>query len=157
MQLSVKAVKGFMGLEGRGFNATLYADDVKVAHVIDDASGGQIHFDWNGATAEVRKQNENAVASFIAALPPEALPADAEDWEKSLYPDGFRKIGLDEYVSKLVDDFENAKRMNSQKKTSVLYTTPGCKAGQYFTVKHRGNVEATIAWVRNKHPDCTFL
>ena len=43
---TVKNVKTFIGNEGHGFNATLHRGKKKVAFVCDDASGGDVHFDW---------------------------------------------------------------------------------------------------------------
>lgn len=42
-----KNVTTFVGMEGYGYNATLYRGDKRVATVIDDASGGPVMIQWN--------------------------------------------------------------------------------------------------------------
>ena len=44
---TVKAIKTFIGMEGHGFNADLYLNNNKIAFVYDDASGGEINFQFN--------------------------------------------------------------------------------------------------------------
>lgn len=43
---TVKNLKTFTGMEGSGYNATLYRDGKAVAAIIDDASGGPLIVDW---------------------------------------------------------------------------------------------------------------
>ncbi|MFA5702922.1 MAG: hypothetical protein WC982_05315 [Advenella sp.] len=43
---TVDKLKEFKGMEGSGYNADLYRDGVKVAEVIDDASGGPLMIQW---------------------------------------------------------------------------------------------------------------
>ena len=45
-EYTVKAIKLFNGREGTGFNCNLYRGNTKVAKVIDDASGGEVSFNW---------------------------------------------------------------------------------------------------------------
>lgn len=52
---SVKNLKSFNGLEGAGYNATLLHNGVKVAEVIDDASGGEININWTDYAAKAVK------------------------------------------------------------------------------------------------------
>ena len=42
----VKKIKLFRGREGEGYNCNLYRGNSKVAEVRDDASGGEVDFDW---------------------------------------------------------------------------------------------------------------
>jgi len=49
---SVKAVKRFIGREGHGFNADLYLNNNKIAFVYDDASGGEINFQFEDPQLE---------------------------------------------------------------------------------------------------------
>jgi len=50
---TVKNVKTFRGMEGEGYNATLYRDGKKVCEVIDDASGGEVNFQWADAFKKI--------------------------------------------------------------------------------------------------------
>lgn len=155
--IELKNVKSFLGMEGHGFNAGLYFNGQKVALVIDDASGGPIMYQWQGKTSEHRAANEKAVVQFVDALPPEALPADAADWERDLHSDGHRKLDLDDHVSRLVDAFENDKRLTRLRKTAVVFKTGTCKPGEMFTIKHKGDPERMKKAVLVRHPDAVFL
>jgi hypothetical protein len=157
MALSVKGVKGFIGMEGRGFNATLYLNGKKVAFVIDSAQGGNIDYQWEGKTRDERDANESLVKKFIDSLPSTALDADAPEWKKSMYPDGMVKPDLDVVVCKLVDDVENEARLKRLKKTNVVFVTPNLSAGQMMTMKHNGNVEQAMEYLKKQHPVITFL
>lgn len=155
--LSVNGVKTFVGNEGYGFNASLYLNGKKVALAIDDAWGGDYDYHWDGKTPEARNANEQAVREFVAGLPPEKLSADAEGWEKALYPDGERKLELDELVGRLVDEFETEKRLAKQRKTCVLWKNETCGPNEYFKTKHLGQPEATKTAILKKYPTATFL
>lgn len=49
---TVKNVKTFQGMEGKGFNATLYHKNKPIAFVIDDASGGALLIQWKDNSAK---------------------------------------------------------------------------------------------------------
>jgi len=49
---SVKSIKRFIGMEGYGFNANLYLNNNKIAFVYDDASGGEINFQFENPQLE---------------------------------------------------------------------------------------------------------
>ena len=55
-QYTVKGVKSFRGMEGYGFNATLYNGSKRIAFVIDEGRGGGLLFRYfdmaNGKVAE---------------------------------------------------------------------------------------------------------
>jgi len=61
---TVKGVKTFTGMEGPGFNASLYFSGKKVADVIDDASGGPINILWLKNTKEI----EDGLKAFASTL-----------------------------------------------------------------------------------------
>ncbi len=113
MQLTVTGVKSFRGTEGLGFNANLLANGKKVAFVIDEANGGDYHYEW------VSDEAEKSVEAYIASLPATPLKASAEDWERKLYPNG-REANFDCIVGELVDDAENLQRFIRQSKTKTL-------------------------------------
>lgn len=54
---TVKAIKTFIGMEGHGFNADLYLNNNKIAFVYDDASGGEIHFEFKTPNQETDFQD----------------------------------------------------------------------------------------------------
>ncbi|GEM_PF-3436546 len=80
---SVRNVKTFRGMEGEGFNATLYRDGHRIAFVIDDATGGDMHIQW--ADARSRGAEEKRLLEFLKTLPKERW----EDTEYDVTPDIF--------------------------------------------------------------------
>lgn len=66
--LQVKNVKSFVGMEGHGFNCSLYIDGKKVAFVIDEANGGEFHYQWDGKTPRERSENEKAVQAVTQTI-----------------------------------------------------------------------------------------
>lgn len=157
MNLEVKNVKSFSGMECPGFNASLYADGKKVALVIDEGNGGEILFQWSAKSPEERKSDEHKVNAYVDSLPGTPLSNDAEDWEKRLYPNGIVKQDLSEIVCGLVDAYENERRLNRLRKDHVLYVTPDCGPGEMYKIKHKGKPEAFRAAIIKKHPGATFL
>lgn len=72
---TVKNVKTFIGNEGHGFNATLHRGKKKVAFVCDDASGGEVHFDWMLGSGETvseifSDEEEKLFSEHCQSLPP---------------------------------------------------------------------------------------
>lgn len=155
--LQVKNVKTFTGNEGHGFNAALYFNEKRVAVVTDHACGGDIDYAWEGKTPAARAENEKAVRAYVDGLPPETMPEDIEEWEKTLYTNGERQRSLDEVVSALVDDYENEKVMARKRKHSVLWVKEGLAEGEYYATKHNGAIESTKAAISRKHPDAKFI
>jgi hypothetical protein len=45
MKIELKSFKDFVGREGLGFSAKLYLNGKLSAYVLDDANGGEIHYD----------------------------------------------------------------------------------------------------------------
>ena len=151
--LTVKNVKTFRGMEGDGFNANLYFDNKKICFVMDSANGGEYDYEWEGKTMEDRRKHEALFKDFIKALPPEKLPEDAEAWEKSLYPNGFREISEDGYISDLIDKYN----MDKHRKRSVLFRTPESKYGQFYKIKHNGRIEETKKYVLENYPGAVLI
>lgn len=91
-------------------------------------------------------------------------PADAAGFHGhllSLPPTVFhgRALQVDEgmFICFLVEEFLNARRIARLLKTSVLFTLPGDKDGTLRTLKHKGDVPGTRAWVLSKYPTATFV
>ena len=114
---SVSGVKSFRGREGYGFNANLHRDGRKVAFVIDEADGGMLRFEWHGKDAATRAADEQALADYCATL----APVDVDGHLLTMDPDSFLAV--------LVEDFENAKRversMRIALKKHVLFVVDG--------------------------------
>lgn len=135
---TVKGVKSFVGREGYGFNATLCRNGVRVAFVMDEASGGQYRYDW------CDRAEEKILRDHCTTLPP------VEVQGMSL------PNGPDLFVGSLVDAFESAKKMKRQCKTKTLFTTPDCGDGRYFQIA-MPFCDRVKAHVLSKHPNATFI
>jgi hypothetical protein len=61
---SLKGIKTFRGMEGMGFNATVYRDGKKVGFAIDDANGGPLMLQ------EFSKADSDALDAYGKSLPP---------------------------------------------------------------------------------------
>lgn len=150
---TVGQVKSFQGMEGSGYNANLYRDGVKVAEVIDDASGGPMMIHWKDATTEtfdtvdyqgkpfVRKctKEEKLLLAHVATLP-------------SYEAFGTTMTHNDEtFIDDLVNDGFLLKQFKSLTKGKVafmtidgkLYTMKGAlddKAKAHIKAKHKGAI-----------------
>lgn len=70
----VKNVKTFRGMEGQGFNATLYRDGKRVAFVIDEGCGGCLLFEWEQGHGNVAQRGDGTdeakvLRDYAATLP----------------------------------------------------------------------------------------
>lgn len=152
-QLTLKGVKTFKGMEGHGFNATLYCNNKKAALLIDSARGGPLGIQW--ANAEMKK----AVLDIVAVQPPQKVSDDAEAWERSLYDaQGYRPLDAEHIFNGMVDTYLQKRDMDRILKTHVCFSKPGDAAGTFWKVKHKGNVAGAKQFVISKHgANVTFL
>ena len=116
MKLEVKNIKTFRGMEGMGFNCTLYIDGRKAGMVIDDARGGSYHYEISG-------DDYKNLRDYAKSLP--HLPCE---WKTGV----LFEQDLDSIIGKLVDNFENDKRMKRFCKTSLVYSLKTDKPGQFW-------------------------
>lgn len=119
MNLSVKGVKTFRGMEGHGFNATLYLDGKKVAFVMDEGSGGCMRYEWNDRKAE------DIVNNWVKTLPKMKFEGSGSNQEFD--------ADLDIVISNLLDKYETAK----QCRTKIMFTVTD-KKGKTVTYAVKG-------------------
>lgn len=144
---TITKIKTFNGREGQGLNATICKDGKPICFVLDDASGGEVRFDYrnplqnaksfNATTPEMAKAAEDGLTEFCRAwyeTSPQAEESrrhDAEmrrtyaDWEPSY---------VEDWVNTLVDDYQTKKRFDRISKTKTLFRLAGDKAGEYRTI-----------------------
>ena len=91
---TVKGIKAFEGMEGPGFNADLYRDGTRVAHVRDMGNGGPMDFEWEAMGEEAR------LREYAKTLPPLVVP----NCPRPL------NMTPDLVVARLVDEAETAAR-----------------------------------------------
>ena len=142
----VKGVKSFRGMEGYGFNATLYRNGKKVAFVMDSAQGGEYDYEWvdykkprvdvpivelQGKSTKSYKgtPEEKLFHEHCLAIPPE---------EKEYFkgkPEMYNMIP-DSYMGQLVDEFEHKKWLKRNCKNKTLFRLVGDKEDEFRTIKH---------------------
>ncbi len=132
MKLTVSKVKTFRGHEGSGYNAVLHADGRPVADVIDEGNGGAPFFVWRA------RGDYKSVLDWIAAQPVADLGLDDADIYTS------PSMRLEAVLARLVDQYEEAKRLRRLQKSAVVFRD----SGQTFTLKlgthPRADVEAEV-------------
>ncbi len=88
-EYSVKNVKSFMGMEGLGYECSLYLDGKKIGTVTDTANGGIADF-------YLEKGEKEKLDNYCKTLPKN------EEYDI--------EVDCDIFLSELVDNFENEKR-----------------------------------------------
>src|ERR1043166_4185201 len=113
----VAAIKTFRGMDGQGLNAILLRDHKKIAELLDEGCGGEMHFDWLD-----QKHGESAEeAMFQAFIEEEKLkiPADKVDPDTGRpereYFDGAW------WVNGEVDRILNERRFRKTCKTKTMF------------------------------------
>lgn len=144
----VKNVKTFQGMEGGGFNCTLYRDGKKQAVVVDDATGGPFWFDW------VAKEAERSFKSYCQSLPKWGKEYGHEEDDLDVTPD----IA----VSELIERYEEEKRLRRRCKTKILLrraVDPGLAEGEWRTL-NRPFTKEQVALIRKHYGEdvviCNF-
>jgi hypothetical protein len=113
---SVRNVKTFTGMEGPGFSATLWRDGRPIASVLDEAVGASFLFHWKFDADEV------ALRALCAQVPP------------ALFEGLTIAYNIDQLVSRLVDDYENDKRLKRIARKKTLFRIKGDSPDEWRTL-----------------------
>lgn len=147
MEYKVKGVKTFSGMEGRGFNASLYRDNKRVAFVIDDASGGSIMFEWldrEKPKVNIEVVDERGKKQSFEVTPEQKILYDytktLHPVESSYFPDGL-PMDQDLFVGEIVGEYLEEKQLKRWCKNKIVTITRGCKKDEYVTFKVPYNEE----------------
>ena len=161
---TVKGIKTFVGMEGHGYNASLYRDGKLVAFVIDDASGGSLQIEWKDVSnglVEVETKDykgnpwvvkmtneEKALHEHATSLPPSVC-----DW---IDPDTGRPAELsmtsELFIEGLVNDALLIKDVAKMTRGKVAFV----RDGKLYTVKCELTV-ANIAKGKERNPGAVVL
>jgi len=130
----VKGVKSFVGMDGYGFNATLYRKGKKVAFCIDEGCGGEVRIDWLAKTPKDVDDKEGW-KKYHAAV---KVEEDLLDAHIATLPevDGL-KIDAGWFVTDCVSKYEldrDARKMKKQCQTKILFRTSKQKNGGYMII-----------------------
>ena len=118
MEYSVKGVKEFEGMENKGFNASLYHGNTKIATVIDEGRGGEVLFRW------IDPAEKAIFKTFSASQPPIVIEG---------YDPVPVTMGL--MVARLVDEFLTVAELRRACKGKTLYRLKGDKTDQWRVLK----------------------
>jgi hypothetical protein len=145
---SIKNVKTMQGRDGTAFSCTIYCDGAKVGYARNDGNGGSTSIDMLGEDYLSRRAAEEALGQWTALNCAGTWVAEFID-ENPLHN---AEMGID----MLFDQHEQAKALKRHAKTKVLFRLPEDPEDQFRTVTHRGDIPATVAWVRAKYPTATI-
>jgi hypothetical protein len=163
---SVKGIKTFMGMEGQGFNATLCRGTKQVALVIDDASGGEVEFQWldhkEPSVDIIHRLFDGSEATYKGS-PEEKLFMDfvkvQPDWEY----DGKKHPMSDEVlIGDMVNKALQEKEFYRLDKKCLLFVKPDCKKGEYCSFKRKNNARhfgqsELVAFLHKKYPTAIVI
>jgi hypothetical protein len=126
--LAVKGIKTFTGMEGSGFNATLYEDGKSLGMVIDEGNGGSLLYrlkDW---------KRERELARWARVKTQSGMEA------------------LDGLISDLVNDEEERRWLKRHTKKKTVIRLKGQGPGEWTTYNRAYSTEFA-AWIRKEHGD----
>lgn len=146
---SIKGIKSFQGMEGYGFNATLLRDGKPVAFCIDEGCGGEVRIEWkdgyHGTPEEAR------LTAHLATIPPVLSDLGGEGADKITLT-----VDAGWFVTDLVSDEEERRRLERLAKKSILFRLPTDKKGAWSYLKGTPRTPASEAYVLRKHPEAVF-
>lgn len=162
---TVKGVKTFVGMEGHGYNASLYRDGKLVAFVIDDASGGPLQVEWKDHAAErltVQTKDYKGSPWTVKMTPEEKMlhdhvstmpPRTCEWTDSETGKPAVMTVTSDIFIEDLVNDALLLKDVARMTKGKVAFIKAD---GKLYTVKCEPN-ETNIAAIKAKHVGCVVL
>ncbi len=149
MNYHLKGLKTFNGMEGGGYEATLYLDKKKVAIAMNGGAGGCDDFHF------VSRDDESAFQAFVDAWY-ETSRAKV-DWAAFVKEHGLNDdevsagSKMESWVSSAIGDIENQKRLKRLARTQTLFRLKGDNEGDWRTVKPAG--DRAVLWIREKYGD----
>lgn len=161
---TVKGIKTFIGMEGHGYNATLYRDGKAVAFAIDDASGGDLQIEWKdqadglyvvkttnykGEPWEIKMTLEEQRLHELCA----SMPHTTCEWtDPAADKPAVLAVTMASYIEELVNDALMLRDIARYTKGKIAFTL----GGKLYTIK-MAPTEANIAIVRAKNVGCVIL
>jgi len=117
---SVKGVKSFQGMEGLGFECSLYKDGKRIGTVTDVCDGGGY------LQCNLKEGEEEALEAYCKTLPSET----SEEYDIT--------IDIDPciFMSRLVDEFETNKTYKRWCKAKTVFRIDGDDEGSFRTINH---------------------
>lgn len=140
MKIELKSLQysAFASQETNCYSANLYVDDRKIGEVGNDGHGGCDSFHGDQASYK-------ATDAWCRANLPQWKGFDGEPLDTD----------LELHCGRLIEDWMAARDMKAALRTKVLFTKPS--DGKLYEVRHRGQMEATIASIASAHPGAAIL
>jgi len=137
-RLECRGIKTFYGMEGQGFNATVYADGKKALTVIDDASGGPLMIEPIG---EFGKKIAAEIVALCQTIPP------------TKFDDIDLKVSPDLYFDELVNFALEERRMAKARAKGTLFRLKDDKPSIAFRTVTVKDKDAAIKFLDGKFPN----
>jgi hypothetical protein len=166
-KFEVTRIKTFNGREGQGLNATITKNGKAICFVMDDASGGEVDYDYSNplqnaasfkaTTREMADAAERDLTAFCKnwyETSPDAQESRDQDAEmKKTYAD-WEPSYVADWVNTLVDDHANKKRMDRMAKTKTLFRVAGeqYQQGEWRVLKKVYGPDVQ-KWLDQKYPN----
>jgi len=115
LKIELKNVRTFEGVDGTGFNADIYINNIKCLHVHDDAWGSEYtYYDYGYKNKDVNKINHliDEFDAYIASLPKIKVSSTEMPMNRDLF------------VYELFSDYQFYKRVKKFQKNSIIIGKP---------------------------------
>ena len=121
---TIKGLKTFIGNEGHGYNVSLYRDGIRIAFIINDASGGEVDFQWLDWKGGHSLEEMTLLKSLEGKMSPPRWEGDTES-----------QTTPEDFVVSLITDLEYDKKLRGLCKKNTLIRITGDPEDAYRTVK----------------------
>jgi len=155
MTYSLKNVKTFRGMEGQGFNATLYRDGQRIGTVDDAGQGGCLDFHFSDHSHPFGPQAHGEGAKLRDYC--EALPEQPAETIEGMWHVEARPETPDSFICDLFDAFMRERDLTRLLKKIVM-KVPGDAVGEFRTFPAKfPPTPANLATAAAKNPDAIIL
>jgi len=147
----VKNVKSFRGREGYGFNASLYRDGKRVAHVDDEGNGGCYRYhwlDWEAGRVEIPTTVNGK--DFMLKVTREQKAFMEHVKAAGKYGDFEPE---DSCVAELVDEYEANKQYKKWCKKSIVFRLKGDEEGKWRMLRAKYGDKRAVQFLKDKYGD----
>ena len=151
---TITKIKTFNGREGQGLNATICKDGKAICFVMDDASGGEVDYDYRNplqnaksfqsTTKEMADDEEFALGEYCLSLLTVEERAESEkdckEMKEKWAPEldismKMREDAVESWVNNFIDSYENKKRLDRVAKKKTLFRIEGDSKEEFRTLK----------------------
>lgn len=141
---NIRNLKIFRGMEGHGFNATLYLGKQRLGAVIDDASGGPL-------SIELSLEDRKALEEYVQSLPEVTCPFNDPNTGKP----AVLKPSVELFVSNLANRTDMLKRVKRILKNPCMIAV--IENGSLYKIEYTNVNSKVISDYRKDYPDHLVL